>query len=911
MTARRPPCFNPAIVKRKLLVLSTFLVCVSAAASENFMLSIPVGEDFTRLVGEVRITLGLDAPAAGSQLVVNNTTVNLGQTVTVGGDSVTFEAGVGNSVKITYRPLSRFPTPGNFCQANAVPVEVPMRFSGTQDVVDYRISSYSVGAPAVECSQVFKRVGDFPALINPMADGVAPELTAIPRGRLPIDLVLVLDKSGSMSELPPEADSGPSKAEILKSALSAFVTQWRQIDAPAVDENGMPTGADNPDDRIGVVFFDSAAAGQMPAGAEPPANFFVPRGPSTAWNAVITTIQSLTPGGNTSIGGGLNEGMRLWAEDPDHDLAVIVVTDGKQNTDPLITSFVEGMLDVLTLTPVSGLSNELRKRFVPIQTIAFGLPAGVDQELLQNLSQQTNGNSFIAVNASTMFSTFGQTLVSILKGNTVSTVLQRNNTMTGAGPSAPETLVIDRSIPRFVVSLQWAPPADSVLDLEIVRPDGTRGIPTDITRLPQAVIARFDIGPADAGDWRVQVRRAQSTATQAIPYTLMTFVTEDELEYRVNFGETTIGTGDPIPMRVSISYDGKPLSKLPAGAVHVVVKRPPEALGTFLHENSGDSSATVAGDTQSAYARKVTGLTSATLVNRLRPIAVETLTLVEDKPGVYVGTFNGTTVPGAYAFDVVLDWVDGRTGHVRREEYLETQVKLRPVPVSVIITRADDGTARVAVTPRDRFGNYLGPGYEHRVKATLTGPGTISTAADPDQSGTYVFTVSDLPAGVTPEVTVTVDNVAVGSTSPSAGKWRAFVDLGPNFPHGSYANLVDGELSLTAGVERQLSAAWSLELILGYHRFDGLLSPSVRQLSLGAKRWFGTPPFRPFLGASAGAYRFEPGEYTRPGAALSGGFLYELSPKWGVEGVYTYHAADSEPDRSTFSTVQAGVRFAF
>ena len=93
------------------------------------------------------------------------------------------------------------------------------------------------------------------------------------------------------------------------------------------------------------------------------------------WNAVSVHIDTLTPGGATSIGGGINEGMCEWLDDPDNDLVVVVVTDGKQNTAPLINTIAD---DILTLEPIAGLQSELRKRFTPIQTVGFGLPAGVD-----------------------------------------------------------------------------------------------------------------------------------------------------------------------------------------------------------------------------------------------------------------------------------------------------------------------------------------------------------------------------------------------------------------------------------------------------------------------------------------------------------------------------------------------------
>ena len=884
-----------------------------ALASESFTLNVPLHFNAMSETGEVRITLTLNAAPAGAQLVVNSaTTLNLGDTATVGGDSISFTAGTGNEARITYRPLSNFP-PNNLCDGSAATEKnIPLRFSGAQDITLYRITTYIVAAPDFECSKATKRSGEAPATLIAVDDGVAPALVATNGGRHPIDLLLVLDKSGSMNDLPPEVLNPPVKSEILQSAVQAFLAAWRESDQP------IPGGAEWSHDRIGVVFFDSTAAAQTITGADPPTNVFVqrgtnPPGPSHNWSNVDSTVAGLIPGGSTSIGAAINTALSQWQADPDNDLFIILVTDGIQNTAPLVATNPSG---ILTLPPVAGFPDELRERFIPIQTIGFGQPDTVDENLLREISHQTSGVSYLSVNATTMYNFFASMLVAILKGNTLSIAMQHNDTMTGAGPSAAQNVVVDPSAQRVVFSVQWAPPLREALDLEVFRPgSSTPATPTSGETTPQAVFKTFDMSAGDVGTWSVRVKRKSSQGN--VPYSLTAFVLERHLDYRVSFDTSREGTGDTIKLRATLSYDGKALTKLPANAIRVRIQRPPQGLGTLLHDapfSDNNGNTTKNGDVVTPYQRKVAGLGDA--LERTLARDVDTIALTEVGHGVYSGAFSGTTTPGTYGFDFTLDWDDPRTGHVHREERLEQRVRVKPDPAmtQIVTTRAADNTVLVSVTPRDKFGNYLGPGYDSLVNVTLNGAGTLGGRTDPHLAGTYVFTINDVPAGQLPDATVIVDGVNVGNassggSSSSSSKWRVFLDAGANDPQNDFSPSTGGRWSVNAGLERLLSPAWSVEGILGYHRFSYPFDdPHVTQLSLGAKRYFGSSPWRPFVNAAVGAYHFDPLDDTRPGGNVGAGVLYEVHPKFFIEGVANEHILEGS---MRFATVQFGLRWAF
>jgi von Willebrand factor type A domain. len=750
-------------MQRTAAVLRTIfaftLIAATTFASESFTLNIPQRFDASQETGEVRILMTLSAAPAGSQLVVNGAAMlNLGDTQMVAGDNVSFVAASGNRVLITYSPRPNFGA--DFCAGGgAAEKNIPLRFSGPQDVVDYAVSSFVVGSPMVECSKVSKRVADLPATLIPAADGVAPALDAIFRGRMTLDVVLVLDKSGSMNDLPPDAGVGnmTTKVQILKSAVGAFVANWQALDQPTMD------GGDWSGDRLGLVFFDSVATPQTLAGADPPANFFVRR--SAGWNPVIADVITLTPGGSTSIGGGINAGMEKWVADPANDATFVVVTDGIQNTAPLIQPTGSGHLGLL---PVAGLAQELSKRFIPILTIGFGTPAAVDEDLLRNIAFETAGRSYMSVNATTLFDDFALTLVSVLKGNTASLSSRRHDTLTGAGPGALQKVIVDQSARRVVFSLQWTPPLEEALDLEVFPPGAASpATPTSSRKLGQAAIQSFDLPPGPAGTWSVRVKRSKkkADARSGVPYSLNVFFLERHLDYRLSVDPPHAKSGDRIRLRAEVSYDGKPLTRLPDAALRVRVQRPAENLGTLLREFSGKTTRPPApGDPQTPYERKLAQLTPSDL-RRILPADAETVTLKEEGRGIYTAALAPASTPGSYGFEVVLDWDDPRTGHVQRVERLEqfVAVKADPAKTGISTTRGTDRTVLVAVTPRDQFGNALGPGYESKVKATLTrSSGKLTGPIDSKANGTYVFTISDVPLNENPNVEITVDGVVVG-----------------------------------------------------------------------------------------------------------------------------------------------------
>jgi hypothetical protein len=340
------------------------------------------------------------------------------------------------------------------------------------------------------------------------------------------------------------------------------------------------------------------------------------------------------------------------------------------------------------------------------------------------------------------------------------------DTLTGTGPSAAVPFTVDRSPQRVLVSVQWAPPARQMLDLDVYPPGfNVPAIPTSAKKTPQASIQAFDMASGFcSGAWSVRVKRDLKSA-EAVPYLLSVMFLEKHLDYQFSLDNLHAVTGDNLGIKVLVDWDGKPLTGIPAGAIRLRVLQQPDGMGNILHASHAKvpagNTVTPTGDIQTPFDYKIAAL-GQSLIDSTTPKDVAVIPMAEQGKGIYSASFTGTSIPGTYVFEAILDWDIPLTGHVTRQERLEEDVKPRADSHATAITLTGDasGVWTLTVTPRDRFGNYFGPGYASLVQAVVRSGGRLRSAipADQNQLGTYTFTIAGSP-GVTPVVDVTVDGV--------------------------------------------------------------------------------------------------------------------------------------------------------
>jgi von Willebrand factor type A domain len=900
-------------------------------------------------VSTVRITLETGSNPTGATLTIGSDTLTLPEfKVLANGDSVDFSrVGATNTAQILWTFESNMAAAGNYCTVKpgaSFPVvegvtsyqERSMTLSGLAAVSGYRLTSYTT-LSAFECQCAAGRRIQYKPV--KWKTGFTPAGTD--KGRHGLDVILVLDRSGSMSSkasgAPPGSDS---KMKLLQWAVSQFVTTWKSEVSQV------------PDDRLGVVWFESSAS---------IGSTLVRRDQAGGWDNIVTAVNNQTTAGSTALGDGVSTAIKMWRDDAKNDPTIVLMTNGMQNSGNQIkpgTQVGLGSPDLacFDLTAMPNAYALLRSQCVPVQTIGVGAAATYQDGLLKDIADQTGAKSEQNAVGNTIDLTFLNTLVSALKGNTMSILGQLEATLpSGQTTSSPAPFELDGSVPQGIVVLAWRRPGAN-LGLVIRDPNGTIVTPAtkfddpfytiQSVRLPTSgppgtwtatvtmPVIEEPHGPSP-GDRGPAIPAGQ--APPATPYHLSFYAVEGRLAYSLNLGGTVRRAGDPLRLEVEIVQDGVPLPNMDKKIIaHPLL--PPGALGNVLHDQIVPGSVLTSdppgfnGESPSAnnnrYQRKLHHLLETTnLFSQITPQqAPQPLVFRDDggggdvraSDGIYTARLTSTATPGQYAFNVAIEFDDPTMGKIRRKEKLETELFILADPDNTTMTVAGDpaGTTRtLTVEPRSQSGFFLGPGFADVIHINLAGGGTVSSVVDPQETGRYVYTISGVTPNTDPDITVTVDGEEIYD-GPLSGVGRprrgaVFFGLGFNVPHGTLASTANSGFSLQAGTEFMLTKQFSIEGVFGYDRFRGSANEqSVTSLSARAKAYLTTanPRLAAFVGV--GWYLPDPGD-PEFGTSYGGVAEFRLTPEWSVDATYTFHNVNTPGSATRFSALHGGLRLRF
>jgi hypothetical protein len=186
---------------------------------------------------------------------------------------------------------------------------------------------------------------------------------------VPIDAVLVLDRSGSMAgQL---GGVGPRKIEVLQRAASLFVDLLNVRAQPVPDALA---------DKIGIVKYNQASSVYLGLDVDKDAHHADAINNKLAPSA-IDDINLLKPDGTTGIGGAMQTGAGMISGSPsDRKHVMVLLTDGIENQTPTIHDVMTGPSAITTVDPL-----------LKIYSVGLGADSDINAQALQDITNVSNG----------------------------------------------------------------------------------------------------------------------------------------------------------------------------------------------------------------------------------------------------------------------------------------------------------------------------------------------------------------------------------------------------------------------------------------------------------------------------------------------------------------------------------------
>jgi V8-like Glu-specific endopeptidase len=577
------------------------------------------------------------------------------------------------------------------------------------------------------------------------ASAVLTALANPPVPVVPVDVMLVMDRSGSMSQLG-TSGAGRTKLVEAKEAASLFVQLVRL----------------NAGDRMGMVSFSTTATVPQPDTAPGNVNngkknqLVGPNPPYTGGS-----VGDLIANGWTSIGDGLQKAMTALngLSATTNQKAILLMTDGKQNQPPLVEG-VEGSLGSTRML-----------------VVGFGNEAQLDSALLNRLARDHAGLYTRANDGLILKKFFALAFGNIFEAGMLmdpEIVLQR-------GEHEGRELSFDVcDEDRITVVVGWDDPA---ADLEAVldTPTGatlTAGGSVVVDTGPTwwFMKAPLPVNGAREGTWRVRIRRRSGQ--------------EDVGEPATDFvGESVAGAAGSVRAFVSIVADGGPrmqavpqtrrlytgdrfsprvaLRRLDGSAPHAEVKvaitGPGVALGSLVAEH-GLVQGTVGDEPVDAFSATLQAI--AAEAGGELPLHESTVevALVDDgihdggamdRDGIFGNPLDDLLkFEGTYQLHAAGSY--GVACRGQREAmwsiHVEPGIDAGRTTVVVVGGVAGPGgiqTGVVRITPRDKYGNPLGPGRGDRFEVAPQPGSAVCGPVSDNGDGSY-----DVPVTWDPDVAV-------------------------------------------------------------------------------------------------------------------------------------------------------------
>lgn len=569
--------------------------------------------------------------------------------------------------------------------SSATQITVPSNFhvsggssgSGLFDAAGRIVGILSQGSP---CSGAPLRYFPTGTYITDTVPAPPPPITR--------DVMLVFDKSGSMSA---DDGTGRTKIEAARDAVSLFV---QLVQAGTGNRAGLVSFATTDDTPFGIAGVTNANKNTLIGG--PPFSGGI--------------VGGLTPGGATSIGEGLDAARAQFPAPGANPRAILLLTDGLENT-PRMISEVEGNLTGIT-----------------VHAIGFGTESSLNGDLLTALAADHGGLYTRAGNGLALEKFFTAAFGNIFE---TGILFDPEYDLPADQSGAPLTFAVCGE--EAITAVVGWDRSDTYLLLELVSPGGavvsqfTAGVETATGRTWSFLRLDLPHGGERNGMWQVRAVRPTGGGefpppTPALRYFLNVVPTGGPRFARAGEMRRYHYTGDTVNPLTMIRYDdgGWPRD----AQVKLTVTHPDRGTGNVLTAAGLGGAGSQDGDVLPArYAtlQAIEANTGAPVVNYissdfvLGSDSISTNGLFEES-GIYGLPMDELlTLEGNYTFHARAGYGGECQGARELTWSLSVAVGIDPGRTDVTsnpLGPGPDGAEclRVTFTPRDRYGNYLGPG---------------------------------------------------------------------------------------------------------------------------------------------------------------------------------------------------------
>lgn len=528
-----------------------------------------------------------------------------------------------------------------------------------------------------------------------------------------LDLVLVLDRSGSML-LPTSGNPGaPSRWNALKEAVAGFANLYQQVT--------VNSGASN---RLGITYFATT-----PAPASVCCNT-LKLVDATLATSVGTDIDNVAvtpvPPGMTALGAGIKAATTVLS-DATKARSILVFTDGEQNQNPRVNDAGTGYNDGTTIPggPAPG--------GVKVSTIGIGSPSAPFHTVLLGLATSNRGAYNTTLDGITfefqgglasgdLSMGFMTQFVQMLSEFSPQIVTTAFKPLPATGAVPVETFPLNKKVDKLLLEFRVGRKLEIPQLLQVykgirIEKDGADvkryAQPTWVGNYTNTLLLTIDFKRSPegaplldpAGQWSVQ---AADSGMNLRSVNLNVLADDHRVHMKRTLGNLKPKVNDKLPITFLLDKLQLPVTD---ADVKCVVLRPGEDLGDVL-ARSGKNVKPDGTDSATAGVQKYNKLweTDSAFRALFKP-SENIVQLTHTAGGKYEGSFDGLSVAGVYKLVYLVKAKNDDIGEYQRTFSESVYVTFSSVDLSKseVSTTIQNGQLIMTFRPMTSYGKYIGP----------------------------------------------------------------------------------------------------------------------------------------------------------------------------------------------------------